>query len=35
MDDGVSGIAGRIKDLEQRLPAQSLVGELATIHAAR
>ena len=35
MDDGVSGIAGRVEDLEPRLPAQSLVGELATIHAAR
>ena len=31
MDDGVSGIAGRVEDLEPRLPAQSLVGELGTL----
>ena len=35
MDNGISGIAGRVEDLEPRLPTQSLIGELAAIHTAR
>src|SRR5690348_14240735 len=34
MDDGVSGVPGRIEDFEPRLPSQGMFGELATIHAA-
>jgi hypothetical protein len=35
MNDGISGVAGRIQDFEPRLPSQRLFGELATIHTAR
>jgi len=35
MDNGVSGVASRIKDFEPRLPSQRVFGELATIHTAR
>jgi hypothetical protein len=35
INDGVSGVAGRIEDFEPRLPSQRLFGELATIHTPR
>ena len=34
INDGVSGVSGRIEDFELRLPPQRLFGELATIHTA-
>jgi hypothetical protein len=34
VDDGVTGVAGRIEDLETWSPSLSLISELPTVHAA-